>query len=230
MSYEVTEVFLTLQGEGHWSGRVAVFCRFAGCNLWSGREDDRASALCTFCDTDFTPRLRYPDAASLVDAVEALWPVEGSADSLAGRAPRMVVLTGGEPTNQVDQALLAELHRRRFYVAVETNGTRRLPDMLRGDRHAYDWVCVSPKGQVRIRATEADELKVVFPQPGVDLDALADFPATHHWLSPMDVRHLADVEEADVMTEENHAAAVDYCLTHPQWRLNVQTHKQIGIR
>lgn len=218
--YRVAETFLTLQGEGHWTGRVAVFCRFAGCNLWTGKEADRHRAVCRFCDTDFSEQEAYGTAIELAERIKSLWP--------GGLENRMVVLTGGEPTLQVDRKLLIELHRRHFYVAVETNGTRKLPDAI--DGQVFDWVCVSPKAGTVQRVQRADELKVVWPQPGLDLDRLADFPATHYWLSPMDVGHLIDIEEGDLLTEENTQAVIDYCLKHPQWRLNVQTHKKIGIR
>ena len=210
MSYAVKEIFLTLQGEGAQVGRVAVFCRFAGCNLWSGREDDRAAAQCTFCDTDFvgtdgTDGGRYPDAAALTAAIETAW----------GATPtgRYVVLTGGEPLLQVDDALIAALHARGFEIGLETNGTLAPPAGI-------DWVCVSPKGAVPLAARSGDELKLVFPQADAPPDAFAALAFKRFSLQPMDGPALA----------ENTAQAVAYCLAHPQWRLSLQTHKALGIR
>jgi 7-carboxy-7-deazaguanine synthase len=188
-------MFLTVQGEGANLGRAAVFIRFAGCNLWSGREADRATAVCRFCDTEFV------GATALADAASATW---------RGATPgdRMVVLTGGEPLLQVDAALIAALHQRDFSIAVETNGTQAIPAPL-------DWVCVSPKAGAPLVLNTADELKLVYPQAGAEPECFEDFPARHHWLSPMDGPD----------RRANTAAAAEYCLTHPRWRLAIQAHK-----
>ena len=204
MSYIVKELFATLQGEGGQSGRVAVFCRFAGCNLWSGREADRATATCRFCDTDFVGGVRYGDANALATAITAAWP--------AGDARRYVVFTGGEPMLQLDHALLDAVHAQRFEAAIETNGTLALAPGL-------DWVCVSPKAGSPLRVCAGDEIKVVFPQPALDLPALAALPFRHHWLSPMDGPDIA----------ANTTAAAAYCLRNPAWRLNIQAHKVWNI-
>lgn len=208
--YAVKEVFLTLQGEGAQAGRAAVFCRFAGCNLWSGREQDRATAACRFCDTDFVGTDgdgggHYRDAEALAGAVEALW--------VGGPAHRLCVLTGGEPLLQVDAALVDALHRRRFAIAVETNGTISPPQGL-------DWVCVSPKAGARLRVGAGDELKLVYPQEGVDPASFETLAFGRLSLQAMDGPDLA----------ANTAAAIDYCLRHPRWTLSAQTHKQLGIR
>jgi 7-carboxy-7-deazaguanine synthase (Cx14CxxC type) len=210
MGYAVKEIFLTLQGEGAQAGRVAVFCRFAGCNLWSGREDDRAAAQCSFCDTDFvgtdgSDGGRYADAGALVDTIERAWG--------AGRAGRFVVLTGGEPLLQVDDPLIGELHGRGFEIGLETNGTIAPPAGI-------DWICVSPKGANPLAACSGDELKLVYPQDDAPPDAFAALAFKRFSLQPMDGPALA----------ENTAKAVAYCLAHPQWRLSVQTHKLVGIR
>ena len=209
MSYAVKEIFLTLQGEGGQAGRPAVFCRFAGCNLWSGREEDRAAAICTFCDTDFVGMDgegggRFPDAEALAQAVEAKW--------RAGDAHRLVVLTGGEPLLQVDEALLAALHARGFAVALETNGTIAAPDGI-------DWICVSPKADAPLAQTTGQELKLVYPQPGVDPARFEALDFETFRLQPMDGPDRA----------ANTEAAIAYCLAHPRWRLSVQTHKYLGI-
>lgn len=210
MAYAVKEVFLTLQGEGAQAGRAAVFCRFAGCNLWSGREADRASAQCGFCDTDFvgTDGTRggfYASADTLADAVEAEW--------VSGPDHRYVVVTGGEPLLQVDAALLRALHARGFAVAVETNGTIDPPAGL-------DWICVSPKAGTQLRVRSGQEMKLVYPQPEAPPEAFAGLAFERFSLQPMDGPALAD----------NTARAIDYCLRHPQWRLSLQTHKAVGIR
>jgi 7-carboxy-7-deazaguanine synthase (Cx14CxxC type) len=210
MSYAVKEIFLTLQGEGAHAGRAAVFCRFAGCNLWTGREQDRAEAPCKFCDTDFvgtdgTDGGRYGDAAALADAVARIWG--------AGRPGRYVVLTGGEPLLQVDGALIHELHARGFEIGLETNGTLVPPDGI-------DWICVSPKGGTPLAARAGHELKLVYPQPDAPPDAFAGLAFARFSLQPMDGPALA----------ENTAKAVAYCVAHPQWRLSLQTHKVLGIR
>ncbi|OYX13390.1 MAG: 7-carboxy-7-deazaguanine synthase [Rhizobiales bacterium 32-66-8] len=209
MSYAVKEMFKTLQGEGAQAGRTAVFCRFTGCNLWSGREADRASAVCQFCDTDFIGMDgegggRFADAAALVAALVRVWG--------PGRARRFVVFTGGEPLLQLDAALVAAAHDAGFEIAVETNGTQVPPDGL-------DWICVSPKAGADLLLTSGHELKLVYPQPGLDPAQLAGLAFAHYFLQPMDGPARA----------ENTQAAVAYCLDHPQWRLSVQTHKMVGI-
>lgn len=210
MSYAVKEIFRTLQGEGAHAGRAAVFCRFSGCNLWSGREEDRASAQCRFCDTDFvgmdgTKGGRYPNAEALADTIADEWGSE--------TAHRFVVLTGGEPLLQVDEALCDALHARGFTIAVETNGTLDPPDGL-------DWICVSPKAGTELRIVSGDELKLVYPQDGAEPDKFAHLDFARFALQPMDGPDQA----------ANAARAVAYCLAHPRWRLSVQTHKTLGIR
>jgi 7-carboxy-7-deazaguanine synthase len=210
MTYSVKEIFYTLQGEGRNAGRAAVFCRFAGCNLWSGREQDRARAVCTFCDTDFlgtdgTGGGKFADAEALAAAVYAEW--------AGGSAGKMVVLTGGEPLLQVDAALTAALHARGFEIAVETNGTIGPPE-------GVDWLCVSPKSHAPLAVTRGDELKLVYPQPEAMPDRFEHLAFDHFLLQPMDGPDLA----------ANTQAAIGYCLAHPQWRLSVQTHKVVGIR
>ena len=210
MSYAVKEIFLTLQGEGAHAGREAVFCRFAGCNLWSGREEDRASATCRFCDTDFvgtdgTLGNRYVSAEELADTVARQWTGDD--------CNRYVVLTGGEPLLQVDAPLIAALHARGFTIAVETNGTIEAPEGL-------DWICVSPKAGAGLVQRRGQELKLVYPQAGAEPENFVGLAFERFSLQPMD--------GPDVI--ENAARAVDYCLRHPQWRLSVQTHKSLGIR
>ena len=209
MSYAVKEIFLTLQGEGAQAGRPAVFCRFAGCNLWSGREEDRAEAVCTFCDTDFVGMDgvgggRFADAAALADAVQAAW--RGGPDD------RLTVLTGGEPLLQVDDALVAALHARGFAIALETNGTLPAPAGI-------DWICVSPKADAPVVQTRGQELKLVYPQTGVDPAQFEGWDFERFLLQPMDSPDRA----------ANTEAAIAYCLDHPRWRLSVQTHKYLGI-
>ena len=210
MSYSVKEIFYTLQGEGANAGRAAVFCRFAGCNLWSGREEDRAGAACRFCDTDFVGTDgslggKYSSAAALAKVIASQWP--------AGRAPGLVVLTGGEPLLQVDPALIEALHAVGFRLAVETNGTLLPPPGL-------DWICVSPKSGNPLLLRSGQELKVVVPQPGLDLEALADLPFEHHFVQAMD----------GPLARSNTEIATALCLADPRWRLSVQTHKVLGIR
>jgi 7-carboxy-7-deazaguanine synthase len=209
--YLVKEVFATLQGEGIQAGRPAVFCRFARCNLWSGHEEHRASAICRFCDTDFVGTDgpgggRFASAAELADHIAATW---------AGpdETGRYVVCTGGEPLLQLDDALVAALHERGFAVAVETNGTVSAPQGL-------DWVCVSPKAGTDLVLTAGDELKLVFPQVGAEPERFEDLAFDHLLLQPMDGPE----------REAHTAAAVAYCLAHPRWRLSLQTHKFIGLR
>jgi 7-carboxy-7-deazaguanine synthase len=210
MSYSVKEIFYTLQGEGAQAGRAAVFCRFAGCNLWSGRETDRATAVCTFCDTDFVGTDgpgggKFADAEPLAGAVAAQWP-----DEAGGR--RFVVCTGGEPLLQIDAALIDALHARDFEIAVETNGTVAAPAGL-------DWICVSPKATAPVVQTTGDELKLVFPQTEALPQRFEAMAFRHFFLQPMDGPSQA----------ANTEAAVRYCMEHPQWRLSLQTHKIVGI-
>jgi 7-carboxy-7-deazaguanine synthase len=209
MSYAVKEIFLTLQGEGGQAGRPAVFCRFAGCNLWSGREEDRAKAVCNFCDTDFVGMDgegggRFVDAEALAAAVEAAW--------TGGAENRLVVLTGGEPLLQLDEPLIAALHGRGFSLALETNGTLPAPP-------GVDWICVSPKAQAPVVQQTGQELKLVYPQTDVDPARFEGWNFERFLLQPMDGPALA----------ENTKAAIAYCLAHPRWRLSVQTHKYLGI-
>ena len=213
MAYTVKELFYTLQGEGAHSGRPAVFCRFTGCNLWSGREADRAKAVCRFCDTDFVGtdgpgggKFATPDA--LAAAVATRWPAE------APRARPYVVCTGGEPLLQLDEPLIAALHARGFEVAVETNGTLTAPSGL-------DWICVSPKADAALRLVQGDELKLVYPQsePEAQPVRFVDLAFRYFFLQPL------DGPDRDAHTQ----AAVAYCLAHPQWRLSLQTHKALGI-
>jgi 7-carboxy-7-deazaguanine synthase len=211
MTYSVKEIFYTLQGEGAQSGRAAVFCRFAGCNLWSGREEDRAGAVCQFCDTDFvgtdgTGGGKFATADALADAVEQAWGAKGAQN-------RLVVLTGGEPLLQVDEALTTALHARGFSIAVETNGTVAAPSGL-------DWICVSPKADAELVIRQGNELKLVYPQVGVDPARFEQLQFDHFFLQPMD----------SPGRSENTAKAIAYCQQHPQWRLGVQSHKMIGIR
>ncbi len=208
MSYAVKEMFLTLQGEGGQAGRAAVFCRFAGCNLWSGREEDRTGAVCTFCDTDFVGMDgdgggRFADPAALVAAAAALWQGEGR---------RLVVCTGGEPLLQLDAPLIDAFHAAGFEIAVETNGTLAAPAGI-------DWICVSPKAAAEVVQRSGQELKLVFPQPLADPSRFADLDFERFYLQPMDGPDRA----------AHTAAAIAYCLAHPQWRLSVQTHKYLGI-
>jgi 7-carboxy-7-deazaguanine synthase len=211
MSYAAKEIFYTLQGEGAQAGRPAVFCRFAGCNLWSGREADRSTATCQFCDTDFVGvdgpgGGKFESAENLATAIEQKWP----ADSAAAR--RFVVCTGGEPLLQLDAPLIEALHHRRFEIAVETNGTLPVPV-------GVDWVCVSPKAGARLVQQSGDELKFVFPQLGVEPRDFESLSFGHFFLQPM------DGASRTINTE----LAVRYCLDHPVWRLSLQTHKFLGI-
>jgi 7-carboxy-7-deazaguanine synthase (Cx14CxxC type) len=210
MAYSVKELFYTLQGEGLRAGRPAVFCRFAGCNLWSGLEEDRATAVCRFCDTDFvgtdgTLGGKFATADSLAAAIAALWP--------AGAAHRYVVLTGGEPPLQVDAALIDALHAAGFEIAVETNGTVPAPQGI-------DWLCVSPKAGSGWVQRSGDELKLVYPQPELPPEAITAEGFKHFLLQPMDGTAL----------KANTRAAIAYCQAHPRWRLSMQTHKTLEIR
>ncbi len=209
MTYSVKELFKTLQGEGAQAGRAAVFCRFAGCNLWSGREEDRAEAVCRFCDTDFVGTDgdgggKFSDAAALAEAIAQTW------DGPALR--RYVVFTGGEPLLQLDAALIAAVHAQGFEIAVETNGTHEPPPGI-------DWVCVSPKADAPFVLKAGNELKLVFPQDGIDPKRLQALNFDHFWVQPMDGPARA----------ANTEAAVAFCLANPIWRLSLQTHKVIGI-
>ena len=210
MSYAVKEIFLTLQGEGGQAGRPAVFCRFAGCNLWTGREQDRASAVCNFCDTDFVGMNgpgggRFATADDLAAAVEAAW--------RGGPSDRLVVLTGGEPLLQVDGPLISALHARGFSLALETNGTIAVPA-------GVDWICVSPKAGADLVQTSGDELKLVFPQADAPPEKYQHLAFRHFFLQPMD----------GPMRQQNTQQALRYCMEHPAWRLSLQTHKFVGIR
>jgi 7-carboxy-7-deazaguanine synthase len=210
MTYAVKEIFYTLQGEGANTGRAAVFCRFAGCNLWTGREQDRSDATCQFCDTDFVGTDgpgggRFSSAESLARAVATAWPNENP-------QRRFVVCTGGEPLLQLDTALLQALHAEDFEVAVETNGTICPPA-------GVDWLCVSPKANAELVIRAGDEIKLVFPQTGADPADFEGLPFRHFFLQPMDGPE----------REANTVAALQYCLAHPRWRLSLQTHKLLGI-
>jgi len=210
MNFAVKEMFYSLQGEGRHAGRPAVFCRFAGCNLWSGRESDRATAACNFCDTDFVGvdgegGGRFDGPRALADAVERMW------GGVGGR--RFVVLTGGEPLLQVDDALIAALHERGFEVAIETNGTLPVSPPI-------DWITVSPKGATQLVQTSGDELKLVFPQANVDPASFEGLAFSHFLLQPKDGPD----------RDANMADAIAYCLRHPHWKLSLQTHKYMSIR
>lgn len=210
MPYTIKEAFKTLQGEGRHAGRAAVFCRFAGCNLWSGREQDREKAVCRFCDTDFVGAGgegggRFASGAALAAHLAALWG--------PGRENRFTVLTGGEPMLQIDAALIGALHAEGFEIAVETNGTLPVPREI-------DWICVSPKASAPLRQTTGDELKLVYPQQGAEPERYRHLAFAHFLLQPMDGPEIL----------RNTKAAVDYCLAHPRWRFSPQTHKMIGVK
>jgi 7-carboxy-7-deazaguanine synthase (Cx14CxxC type) len=209
VTYSVKEIFLTLQGEGGQAGRAAVFCRFAGCNLWSGREQDRATAVCNFCDTDVVGvdgpgGGKFRTAEALAAAVETAWK--------GGDGDRLVVCTGGEPFLQLDEAAIGALKARGFAIAVESNGTIVAPA-------GVDWLCVSPKADAALAQTSGQELKLVYPQPGVDPGRFEALDFERFYLQPM------DGPDRDANTQ----AAVAYCLSHPRWRLSVQTHKYLGL-
>jgi len=211
MPYAVKEIYYTLQGEGANVGRAAVFCRFAGCNLWSGREQDRAEAVCRFCDTDFVGTDgpeggKFATASELAHAVASVWPPDYQRDR------RFVVCTGGEPLLQLDPALLDAFHAEGFEVAVETNGTVPPPAGI-------DWLCVSPKADAALAVAEGDELKLVFPQEGAEPERFEQLHFRHFFLQPMD----------GPSRESNTEEALRYCLSHPRWRLSLQTHKLLGI-
>jgi 7-carboxy-7-deazaguanine synthase len=209
MSYQVKEIYYTLQGEGARTGRAAIFLRFAGCNLWSGIEKDRARAVCKFCDTDFigingVNGGRFSDADRLAGQVAALWP--------DGKTSRYVVCTGGEPLLQLDSALIDALHVRKFEIAIESNGTIEAPPGI-------DWICVSPKAEAEVVQRRGDELKLVYPQADAPPERFSSLAFEHFFLQPMDSPE----------REANTRAAAEYCLAHPQWRLSLQTHKLIGL-
>jgi 7-carboxy-7-deazaguanine synthase len=209
VTYTVKEIFLTLQGEGGQAGKAAVFCRFAGCNLWTGREQDRHKAVCTFCDTDFVGTDgegggKFATADALADAVEAAW--------TGGPSDRLVVCTGGEPMLQLDAAAVAALHARGFMIAMETNGTLAAEPGI-------DWICVSPKADASVVQTSGQELKLVYPQDKALPERFAHLDFERFYLQPMDGPD----------RERNTQLAVAYCLSHPQWRLSVQTHKYLGL-
>jgi len=211
MAYTVKEIFYTLQGEGANAGRAAVFCRFSGCNLWSGREDDRSRAVCQFCDTDFVgvgpDGGRFQTPESLAARIERAWR-GGDAEG-----QQLVVCTGGEPLLQLDQALIGAIHDVGFTVAVETNGTKPAPSGI-------DWICVSPKAGANLVQLSGDELKLVFPQPAAMPSDFEHLNFTHFFLQPIDGPEIS----------ENTRAAIEHCMLHPRWRLSLQTHKQVGIR
>lgn len=212
MSYSIKEIFYTLQGEGANTGRAAVFCRFAGCNLWSGHEEDRASAVCQFCDTDFVGTNgvgggRFLTAAEVAEAVRAAWPAQA-----ATPVRPLVVCTGGEPLLQLDAELVARFHDAGFEVAIETNGTRHAPQ-------GVDWICVSPKAGAELVLRAGHELKLIFPQPGAEPELYEQLDFQHFFLQPMD----------GPARDANTQLAVAYCLAHPRWRLSLQTHKLLGI-
>ncbi|MDR5902237.1 7-carboxy-7-deazaguanine synthase [Halomonas icarae] len=212
--YQVKEAFYSLQGEGGQAGRASVFCRFSGCNLWSGREEDRARAMCRFCDTDFVGTDgqnggRFASASALADHLATLWP------DAPGTATPQVIFTGGEPLLQLDNPLITAMHARNFDVAVETNGTLPAPPGI-------DWLCVSPKGTAPLVQTSGDELKLVYPQAEALPEQFVDLGFRHFFLQPMDTAPRGD--DGDTLAE-----TVAYCLANPQWRLSLQTHKIAGI-
>jgi 7-carboxy-7-deazaguanine synthase len=235
LTYTVKEIFYTLQGEGAQTGRAAVFCRFSGCNLWSGREEDRSRAVCQFCDTDFVGTGpdggRFSSASELADAIDRCWEGEGRSTGEDSERPRnqaregepsrhssglpkkYVVCTGGEPLLQIDENLISELHQRGFEVAVETNGTRPAPTSL-------DWICVSPKAGAPLVQTTGSELKLVYPQDNAPPEKFEQLDFRHFFLQPMDGPD----------TAANTERAIEYCLRHPRWRLSIQTHKLVGLR
>jgi 7-carboxy-7-deazaguanine synthase len=206
MSYFIHEMFYTLQGEGAQAGRAAVFCRFAGCNLWSGREEDRSKAVCKFCDTDFVGGSKFGCATSVAAAAGLHWPS-------TSHARRLVVCTGGEPMLQLDAELVHEFHLYGFEVSIETNGTLPLA-------HGIDWVCVSPKANTDLVVRRGNELKLVYPQAGAEPERFADLEFEHFFIQPMD----------GLLRHKNTDRAVEYCKSNPRWRLSLQTQKFIGIR
>ncbi len=211
MTYTVKEIFYTLQGEGANAGKAAVFCRFSGCNLWSGREEDRSRAVCPFCDTDFVgvgpDGGKFRAAEDLARSIADAWRGEESPES------KLVVCTGGEPLLQIDEAFVEAVHDAGFTMAIETNGTKPAP-------RGIDWICVSPKAGAPLVQTSGNELKLVFPQPDAMPSEFEDLEFDHFFLQPMD----------GPLFEENTRVAIEYCMAHPRWRLSLQTHKQLGIR
>lgn len=212
MTYAVKEIFYTLQGEGANAGKAAVFCRFAGCNLWTGREEDRHRAICQFCDTEFfgigEDGGKFTSASDLADAVESKWKADEYRDK-----EKFVVCTGGEPLLQLDETLVEEFHSRGFTVAVETNGTQNPPAGI-------DWICVSPKAGADLVINAGDELKLVYPQSGAMPEKFSSLAFHHFFIQPMDGPNASG----------NTQLAIEYCLSHPKWRLSIQTHKLVGIR
>jgi len=207
--YKVKEIYYTIQGEGYHAGRAAIFCRFSGCNLWSGREEDRHKAICKFCDTDFwgidgTNGGKY-DAAGLVAMCRSLWPQESSTQPF-------IVCTGGEPALQLDDALIDEFHRDNCLIAIETNGTIELPKDI-------DWICMSPKANTKIVVNSGHELKLIYPQKGISPEDVEVYDFSHKYLQPMDSPEVA----------ENKIKTIDYCKRHPQWKLSLQIHKVLNI-
>ena len=214
MTYAVKEMFYTLQGEGAQAGRAAVFCRFAGCNLWTGREQDREKAVCTFCDTDFVGTDgqgggKFGSADALAEAIAAKWPKD---EQGRNTGTPYVVCTGGEPLLQLDSPLITALKAQGFEIAVETNGTQPAPEGL-------DWICVSPKADAEVVLTKGHELKLVYPQPLALPERFSDLAFDHFFLQPMD----------SVLQKQNTRAAIAYCMAHPQWKLSIQMHKVVGI-
>ncbi len=211
MTYTVKEIFYTLQGEGANAGKAAVFCRFSGCNLWTGREEDRSRAVCQFCDTDFVgvgpDGGKFASPEQLAESIANAWRGEEYPDS------KLVVCTGGEPLLQIDEPFVDAVHAAGFTMAVETNGTRKTP-------RGIDWICVSPKAGAPLVQRSGDELKLVFPQPDAMPQSFEDLDFRHFFLQPMD----------GTVGDENTRLAIDYCMAHPKWRLSLQTHKQLGIR
>lgn len=226
--YRVKEMFYSLQGEGARAGRAAVFCRFSKCNLWNGREESRAEAVCNFCDTDILGTDgqnggEFINADSLATSIQALWDsnqILSSSSTQTNKAKPYVIFTGGEPLLQLDSALVEEMHRRNFEVAIESNGTLPLPAGI-------DWVCLSPKGSSKVIFERCDELKLVYPQTEATPEMYQDFPADHYFLSPMANPTIHFGEDED--KANNTRLATEYCLQHPQWRLTLQMHKLLGI-
>lgn len=216
MTYSVKEIFYSLQGEGHHTGRPSIFCRFTGCNLWNGKEESRASSVCKFCDTDFIGTDgqnggKFPDEQALADRIESMWPSESK--------HRFVVFTGGEPALQLTSELITELQKRSFTCAVESNGTRPLPAEL-------DWVCISPKGASEVIIEHCDELKLVYPQEDALPERFDDVEATYRYLSP---KNNWDRHAQDHISGEHTSLCIDFCLKNPQWRLTLQSHKILHI-
>lgn len=209
--YSVKEIFYSLQGEGAQSGRASIFCRFTGCNLWSGREQDRESAVCDFCDTDFIGTdgqngAKFADAEALCAKLKSFWPQQS-------QHPPYIIFTGGEPALQLDQVLVDACHQQGFEIAIETNGTKPLPKGI-------NWICVSPKADAELVITQGDELKLVYPQKLAPPEQFVDLDFTHFYLQPLDDSVLRPIHTRDTL---------NYCLKHPQWKLSLQNHKVLGI-